>query len=501
MKKRITFVISLLMVVSMLLVACAPAATPTVVAQPTAVPTTAPKATVAAKPTEVPTEAPKPTEVPTEVPVPAGKVTIRWFVGLGAGSNIADLKPQQQIVSEFNASNDHINLKLEIVPNASAYTTLATEMNAGNAPDIVGPVGIRGRDSFANTWLDVKPLIDKTKYDLSDYDPSIIQFYEVKGQGQLGVPFAIYPSFIIYNTDLFDEAGLPYPPKNYGDPYVDENGVSKEWNMDTLKELAQKLTVDANGNDPTMAGFDSNNIVQFGFDDQWTDPRGHGTLFAPGTFVGTDGKATLPEAWRTAWKWFYDGMWTSWFYPNAPYENSAAYGAGNVFNSNKVAMIHIHTWYLPCCMADVGTHFDFAPVPMYNGVYTAKMHADTFEIMKTTQHPDEAFEVVAWFLSPDISQRLQAIYGGMPARLSLQGDYFTRTFPNWTDKNWQVVKDGMKYADNPNHESFMPAFLETTDAYNAFWNKMNNTPGLDLDAEMDALIVTIQGIWDAAAKK
>ena len=35
----------------------------------------------------------------------------------------------------------------------------------------------------------------------------------------VGLPFAVYPSFIFYNQDLFTEAGLPLPPTKVGDMY------------------------------------------------------------------------------------------------------------------------------------------------------------------------------------------------------------------------------------------------------------------------------------------
>ena len=39
---------------------------------------------------------------------------------------------------------------LEIVDNDQAFGVLNTQLAAGDAPDIVGPVGIRGRDDFAD---------------------------------------------------------------------------------------------------------------------------------------------------------------------------------------------------------------------------------------------------------------------------------------------------------------------------------------------------------------
>jgi len=121
----------------------------------------------------------------------------------------------------------------------------------------------------------------------------------------------------------------------------------------------------------------------------------------------------------------------------------------------------------------------------------------------TLPNPEAAFEVLTYMLSAENANDLLTIYGGMPARLSLQGDYFdiyTETnFPG-QEINWQVVVDSMAYADNPNHESWMPSFQETTDRYNEFWNKLGNTPDLDVDAEIEALIEDLQGIFDAAGE-
>jgi len=165
-------------------------------------------------------------------------------------------------------------------------------------------------------------------------------------------------------------------------------------------------------------------------------------------------------------------------------------------------MIHIHTWYVaPWALGGVPFAWDLAATPSYNGVVTSKMHADTFCILKDSQHPDEAFEVLTYLLSPEVAADLVSIYGGMPARLSMQGDYFTTysetNFPGM-ELNWDVVVAGMAYADNPNHESWMPSFQETTDRYNEFWNYIANTPDLDLDAEIDILVADMQTIFDAA---
>jgi len=433
-------------------------------------------------------------------PSAAKKVQVRWFVGLGAGSDEPTFAPQKAVVEKFNASQNEIELVLEIVDNSQAYNTLATQISGGNAPDIVGPVGIRGRDSFKGTWLDLGPLVEKTKYDLSQFDSSMVDFYRDPAEGLVGLPFAIYPSYLYVNKELFEEAGLPLPPKNYGEPYVDENGKEMPWDYDTLKMLARKLSVDQNGNDATSAKFDNTKMVQWGFGQQWGDARSWGTLFGPASFTDASGKAQIPAAWLEAWNWIYDGMWKSNFIPNGPYGSSDLLGGGDWFASGKIAMDHSHLWYAG--FAKLNFDWDVFPMPSYKGKTTAKMHADTFVITKQSKNQEAAFKVLTWLLGEGSSDLLN-IYGGMPARKSLQenflANFFKNKFPERTI-NTKVVVDSIAYADNPNHEGWMPSFQETTTRYSDFWNVLVNEPSISVNDEAQKLLKDLSQIFSAASK-
>ncbi|MDA3850914.1 MAG: extracellular solute-binding protein [Spirochaetaceae bacterium] len=430
----------------------------------------------------------------------AEPVDIRWFVGLGAGSDEPTFAPQQAVVDAFNESHDNINLILEIVDAGQAVNTLATQIAAGNGPDLVGPVGIKGRDAFKGAWLDLTDLVKENDYDLSVFDPKMVDFYTTEN-GLEGLPFGLYPSFLYVNYELFDEAGLPYPPQEYGKPYIDENGKEMPWNFDTVRYLGMRLTVDKNGNDATMVDFDPDNIVQFGYGDQWTDWRGVMSSFGAGSIVDANNNAQIPEQWAAATKFYYDAMWKDYFYPNAAYGGADFLAQGNWFQSANMAMVHCHLWYAG--FADLPFNWNTAVMPAApDGKTTAKMHADTFEILNSTAHPEEAFEVLAYFVG-DASLDLLNIYGGMPARLADQGDYFETFEANkWPNRgiNWQVVKDSMAYADAPNHVSWMPSFQETTNVYNDFWDKLQNNVGLDVDAELAQLKTALQAVYDAADK-
>jgi multiple sugar transport system substrate-binding protein len=424
-----------------------------------------------------------------------GKVLIRWFVGLGTGAQPDQIADEQAVVTEFNASQDKIVLSLEIYQNTTAYDILSTQIAAGTPPDIIGPVGFRGFYSYGDQLLDLAPYIESTGFDTSDMDPAILDAYSEGFGGQVGIPFAIYPSFIYYNKDLFDEAGVPYPPHKVGDQYD-----GKDWNYDTLTELAKKLTVDQGGNDGTAASFDNENISQWGYYMQWTDPRGWGTQGGSGSVVGDDGTAAIPDNWVQAWQWYYDGMWKDHFIPTGTENRSDALGPDNAFQSGHVAMDFVHLWYTCCAWPAEGKpaapNWDIAvPPAAADGSTTAKLHADTFGIMETTKHPDEAFEVLDFLLNNDT---LIARYGALPAVKSKQEAFFAtldeRFAPNKVD--WQVALDMLGYPDVPSHEADMPNFLKSDAAIKAFQEKLITTPGLDITAEAETLRATLQTLFD-----
>lgn len=521
MLRRIPAVLTLMVLFALALAACGqtpPAQQPTAApaaAEPTAAPaepTAAPAeptaaAEPAAEPTAEPTAAaePEPTVVPSPTPVAVstfdesaaqGRTVIRWFVGLGAGTQPAQIPLEEAAVEKFNQSQDEIYLALEIIDNTQAYNVLATRIASGDVPDIVGPIGVRGRNGFPGLLLDLTPLIEKYNVDLSKYPESLVEFYNVPGQGQIGLPYAIYPSFIFFNKDLFDEAGLPYPPQQYGELYD-----GKEWTIETMTELAMLLTVDEEGNDATMAEFDPNKIAQFGFHPQWVNnDRSVATLFGPGSVVDDEGNAQIPDNWRAAWKWYHDAMFSQYFAPNDNYTNSDAFGNSNVFNSGKLAMAWSHIWYT-CCVDQVG-NWDIAVMPSYNGVTTSKLHADTFSIMAGTKNPDAAFTVLQYLLQ---SPELVEAYGAMPAVVADQEAYFAGLDERFAETNkskvnWQVAIDSLAYPDDPSHEADMPNFLKAQNILQAFSTTLRTTPDLDLDATLTQLQSDLQSAFDEVSE-
>ncbi|HEY6569830.1 MAG TPA: hypothetical protein VIZ22_06045 [Candidatus Limnocylindrales bacterium] len=468
----------------------------------------------AAAVTPAPSATPEPTPLLTAAPVdasvpgPNGGQIVRWFVGLGAGGQPQQIQVQTDFVTKFNndpANKDKQYISLEIYDNKVAANILKTQIAAGNAPDIIGPVGVEGLNLFIDQVADLQPQIDSTGYDMSKYPAALANFFKIGKDGAtIGVPFGTYPSFLWYNKKLFDEANLPYPPTKVGDLYE-----GKPWDMAAVRELGMKLTVDANGNDATSPDFDPTNIVQWGFDSQWADnaPTAETALFGAGSFLAADGKsAQIPDPMRTGIHWFNDGVWKDHFIPTQNQVNSDLLAKGNPFQSGNLAMTEIHTWY-SCCVNPaapakpiVGDNFGWAVAPSFNGATTAKLHADTFSMLKTTKHPDEAFAVLSALAA---SGELATIYGAMPAdpaQTQPFKDAIEAAYPK-ADLDWAVPEAMLGNPDIPNHQAWVPDYAKSKAAWQAFGVGYRTAESADIDADLDKLKDTLQGIFDAAPDK
>ncbi len=440
---------------------------------------------------------PAPTALPgTESQAKPGDVIIRWYCCLGTGDAPEQVEVERKVAEDFNASHPGIHLQFEGFVYSAARDALAVQLGSGAGPDIVGPVGIGGAEAFHGQWLDLQPYIDKANFDMSQFPQSTVDLYNAGGEGQLGIPYAIYPSVLFYKADMFKEAGLEEPPHEWNAQYKMPDGSMRPWDYETIREIAKILTVDENGADATEAGFDPEKIVQWGFEPQRDDLRQTGAYFGAGSFMAADGKtAQMPEPWVAAWKHFYNGIWTDHFSMTGPkFETTDLNPAGYPFCAGKVAMSTNYLWST-YCVGDAGDDWNMAATPAYNGKTTAAFNADTWRILKTSKNPDQAFEVLLYLLG---NEELLALYGGTPAVESKQDAFLESLFKDYSQGiDWKVAKEGVAFADVPNFESYMPAYNQTLDLINTYGTKWQTTPGLDIDAEVENMRAEMQAVWDA----
>jgi hypothetical protein len=111
--------------------------------------------------------------------------------------------------------------------------------------------------------------------------------------------------------------------------------------------------------------------------------------------------------------------------------------------------------------------------------------------------PDAAFKALTAMVA---SADLLTAYGAMPADKTKQQAWFDsidKGFPGMK-LDWDVAKAMLAYPDIPNHQSWVPDYSKVRSAMQAFGNAYRTTTGLDIDAELAKLQLTLQGIFDAA---
>jgi multiple sugar transport system substrate-binding protein len=262
-----------------------------------------------------------------------------------------------------------------------------------------------------------------------------------------------------------------------------------------------------NGKNSTEAGFDRTQIVQIGYTPQWQSIQSIGTFYGgAGKIYSGDAKgsyeSTIPDSWKEAWKWYYDGMWGDQpFIATGPLAGAPEFGNGNLFNAGKSAMGLTQTWYT-CCLTDfkaAGLEFQLGIQPLdSSGKVAGRIDADTFRILKSSKHPKEAFEALSYLITTG-GDKLLPVYGAMPAIAEKTDAFFevkSNDYPFVTDESWNVFIQGLAYPDTPSSEQYQPNSIKATARFTTFNDLLINTEDLDFDAEYQKLVDDLNSIYN-----
>jgi multiple sugar transport system substrate-binding protein len=272
--KKLTY---LLVVMALLLSACAPAATPT--AAPVE-PTSAP---AQAQPTTAPAQ-PEPTKAPAEPtaaqPVSEEPVTLEFWQHDSGGKITA----MEAVIEGFNKIYPNITINQTVVPYDDYQTKIAASVPAGTGADIAmsyfGWIPLWSKQGF------IVPLPDAVAKEVNDNFVPFAQVTNIDGK-QYSVLTSVRNFALFYNKTLLEAAGVTELPTTW----------------DEFVANAQKCTkTDANGN-----------ITQAGYfmgweEDGWNFYRPLIESFG-GQWGSADGTETLfnkTDEAKAAWNWLLD---------------------------------------------------------------------------------------------------------------------------------------------------------------------------------------------------
>jgi len=317
---------------------------------------------------------------------------------------------QAEMLKAFMQAYPHIEVEGIYIP--SDYVTKITAMiAAGEAPD-VGQLdeGLALQWAEEGAVLDITPFIEKDPEVSFESRLPMTWYRYAGGQKTIGTNLAVEVMVLWYNKDIFDKAGVPYPPSKPG-----------EWTWEEFVETAKALTVDRNGRHPGDPGFDPNRIQTYGV--------AFGTWWAP----------VLPFVWSNGGDWFdesgrevlidqpesvealqnlADLIYKHHVAPT-PTQMESLPAFNVLLQTQRVAMVIDGQWSL-LDLAKSRFKLGVAPLPTYKQPVALELGAPNV-IFAQTKHPEEAWLLYKW--STTASSVMPLIQQGL--WMPLQTEYYT----------------------------------------------------------------------------
>jgi multiple sugar transport system substrate-binding protein len=409
---------------------------------------------------------------------PAGeKVTVRWLL-TGEGTEPWNRSAVNDFVTRFNKSQDEITI--ELMTGFGGYGGLGQVMEGENIPDIVGPFSPNFGSRYNDVWTDIESLVLEGS-GMSAFDPQTVDAWRRQGK-LIGVPFGFWPAVLYYNKDIFDKAGLPYPPHQYGEDYAGGGA----WTLDKVAEIGPLMTLDRSGLTARNLGFDPKTANQWGFVIEG-DIGAASAIFGTTPILDASGEVKLPESWRDAANWFHSAIWEGMFYPT---ETELEATRGDPFGKGQAAMFYAPSWYL-CCEVDF--NFDIAAVPSFAGKATSRREQSGFGIPIASQNQEAALRVIMDLVE---DPQLAAAFRIVPAKTSLREDLARTLSSQWAGVDWQVLVDSIDYPDDPPYSQFFPNAEGVYERFNVFVEGLLSNPDFSVDSELDKLEQDLQGLMN-----
>ena len=164
-----------------------------------------------------------------------GKTTLDFWSFWGSGARQEVI---EEIIDDFNASQDKIEVKYSYQPWGDIWTKSLSSITAGNPPDvIVQDINSVAQRAEAQQATNLSVYIEEGFSD--EFYPQLWDTVEYEGDAY-AVPFNTDTQVIFYNKTLFKEAG------------ISEEQLPQTW--EELETVARKLDV-KNGDDFERIGF------------------------------------------------------------------------------------------------------------------------------------------------------------------------------------------------------------------------------------------------------
>lgn len=342
-------------------------------------------------------------------PVSAQDVTVRmWSID-------DEIRPAWNYAREFSEVDNGITIEYRQIPFDDLVNEAMRGFATGQAPDLIA-VDNPEHALFASrgAFLDITDMVAASDViDPDNYFPGPLA--SVTWDDRLyGVPKATNTIALYYNKDMFEANGL------------DPNDPPATW--DELVDAARALNDPANNVYGIAFSAKANEEGTFQFL-PWAQMAGGGY-----DKINTPGAVEALETWKT----ILDERLAS---PDTL--TRGQWDSTGTFNSGNAAMVISGPWELTRMLdeADFDWGVGLLPVPEEGAPRSSAMGDFNWAIFATTEHPDEAFQAIEYFVSQD--DRLVPEFGLVPARSDLE---IPETGESLKDAALEVFMEQLQYA-------------------------------------------------------
>lgn len=220
--------------------------------------------------------------------------------------NDQDITSIKDAAAGFESANPEITVEWESGDCAVDYAPCKTLVAGGNMPDVV-VAGSWVYYQLANDGViaDVTPYLEASGTSRDDFTPTILDALTSPSDGGLyGLPMGYNIQSLFYNKDMFDAAGLEYPP------------ADGSYTYDDLADWAAQLTLDDAGRNADDPDFDPDGIQQYGYFNFAAQPiePGYAPVLAAfgGGILGGDARNECTadsDGTIEGFQWLQDRMW------------------------------------------------------------------------------------------------------------------------------------------------------------------------------------------------
>ncbi|MBN2470353.1 MAG: extracellular solute-binding protein [Anaerolineae bacterium] len=312
------------------------------------------------------------------------------FMGWG---DVQEDEGVQAAIEVFHAEQDAIRITWMHTPD-NYNEKLLSNVAAGTPPDTAFISYSQYRTLIHDgLTMDITELVENDP--LLGQEDYFVQPQEIErstdGNGRWhGIGSCWTANHLFFNQELFEEAGVE--PPDFDD--------DKIWDWDTFLEAARLLTKDANGRHPGDAGFDVENVTQWGFymgADWWMNydqlARFNGGQMSDGQLLTLD----TPEA-IAGIQAFTDLIHVHQVMPEAVFFNELGMSATQMLDTRRLAMVVDGSWALSY-MYEVGS-LGVGPIPVMTPEGRASGQGHPHAILQGTQNVEAAWEWLRFLATP-----------------------------------------------------------------------------------------------------